>query len=117
MSVFRFLSFPLYTFNTNLFVFAVYLGELDAGRHCGSWPTQTLHDFQRRILEMARDNILLAYVAVDVLFVVTGALLIIFAINTQVEIAKPFTKDNVVKDLLLEMCPLNGKGYDDVGGS
>jgi hypothetical protein len=60
---------------------------------------------------MARDNILLTYVVVDVLFVVTGALLIIFAINTQIEIAKPFTKDNVVKDLLLGMCPLNGKEY------
>ncbi|EHK97675.1 hypothetical protein M7I_6560 [Glarea lozoyensis 74030] len=56
---------------------------------------------------MARDNILLTYVVVDVLFVVTGALLIIFSINTQIEIAKPFTKDNVVKDLLLGMCPLN----------
>jgi hypothetical protein len=61
------------------------------------------------ILKMARDNILVTYVVVDVLFVVTGALLIIFAINTQMEIAKPFTKDNVVKDLLLGMCPLNGK--------
>jgi hypothetical protein len=58
---------------------------------------------------MARDNILLTYVVVDVLFVATGALLITFAITTQNEIAKPFTKNNVVNDLLLGMCPLNGK--------
>ena len=58
---------------------------------------------------MARDNILLTYVVVDVLFVLTGALLIIFAITTQSEITKSFTKANVVDDLLLGMCPLNGK--------
>lgn len=57
---------------------------------------------------MARDNILLTYVGLDILFVSTGALLIIFALNNQAETAKEFTKDTVVRDLLLGMCPLNG---------
>lgn len=57
---------------------------------------------------MARDNILLTYVGLDILFVSTGALLIVFALNNQAESAKEFTKDTVVRDLLLGMCPLNG---------
>ncbi|CAG8951343.1 hypothetical protein HYFRA_00008093 [Hymenoscyphus fraxineus] len=56
---------------------------------------------------MGRDNILLTYVGIDMLFVATGALLIIFALETQAESAKEFTKDTVVRDLLLGMCPLN----------
>lgn len=55
-----------------------------------------------------RDNILIGYVVMDVLFVTTGALLIIFALMTQAEMSKDLTAENVVHDLLLAMCPLNG---------
>ncbi|KAJ5054927.1 uncharacterized protein L3040_001189 [Drepanopeziza brunnea f. sp. 'multigermtubi'] len=56
---------------------------------------------------MARDNILLTYFLVDVLFVATGGLLIIFAFTTKFEITEQKTADNVARDLLLDMCPLN----------
>ncbi|KAH8684855.1 hypothetical protein BGZ60DRAFT_175351 [Tricladium varicosporioides] len=56
---------------------------------------------------MARDNILLGYVIMDILFVVSGGLLIIFALTTQAETREVFTKATVVRDLLLMMCPLN----------
>jgi hypothetical protein len=104
----------LFTFSSFNYILLFAFGFLDAGRHCGSWTTPESRNLLKRILEMARDNILLTYVVVDVIFVVTGALLIIFAINTQIEIAKPFTKDNVVKDLLLGMCPLRGMDNSDV---
>jgi hypothetical protein len=109
----NFVSLRFSSFNY-IHLFSYTFGKLDAGRHCGSWTTLESEHSPTKSLEMARDNILLTYVVVDVLFVVTGALLIIFAINTQIEIAKPFTKDNVVKDLLLGMCPLNGRENSNV---
>jgi len=55
-----------------------------------------------------RDNILLSFVAVEVLFVITGALLLIFALDMESEIAQVPTVKTVAKNLLLMMCPLNG---------
>lgn len=54
-----------------------------------------------------RDNILTAYVLVDLLFVAAGGLLIIFALVTKAEIAATPTIDNVARELLFDMCPLN----------
>jgi len=53
-----------------------------------------------------RDNILLTYVLMDILFVVCGGLLIIFALTTQAEIGETPTLSNVARDLLLNTCPL-----------
>jgi hypothetical protein len=55
-----------------------------------------------------RDNILLSFVAVEVLFVITGALLLIFALNMESEITQAPTIKTVAKNLLLMMCPLSG---------
>ncbi|CAL3971928.1 hypothetical protein PZA11_005172 [Diplocarpon coronariae] len=56
---------------------------------------------------MARDNILLTYLGIDALFLATGGLLMIFALVTKTEIAENPTADNVARDLLFDMCPLN----------
>jgi hypothetical protein len=56
-----------------------------------------------------RDNILLTYVLTDILFVVCGGLLIIFALTTQAEIGEMPTLSNVARDLLLNTCPLKGR--------
>jgi hypothetical protein len=58
---------------------------------------------------MANDRILLTYVAADLLFVISGGLLIIFALTTKVEAREVPTLDNVARDLLLDTCPLNGE--------
>lgn len=58
---------------------------------------------------MARDNILLSYVAVDFLFLVTGAILLVFALMTEGEEKTVPTLDTVARDLLLFRCPLNGQ--------
>lgn len=55
-----------------------------------------------------RDNILTAYVLIDLLFVAAGGLLIIFALVTKSEITSAPTLDNVARDLFFNMCPLNG---------
>jgi len=56
---------------------------------------------------MARDNILLTYIVVDLLFVVSGGLLIIFALMTESEAKTVPTVNTVARDLLLFRCPLN----------
>jgi hypothetical protein len=58
---------------------------------------------------MARDNILLTYITVDLLFVISGGLLIIFALMTEGEAKSVPTLDTVARDLLLFRCPLNGQ--------
>ncbi|KAI6711927.1 hypothetical protein JHW43_005499 [Diplocarpon mali] len=69
---------------------------------------QQLLDFSREaFVEMARDNILLTYLGIDALFLATGGLLMIFALVTKTEIAENPTADNVARDLLFDMCPLN----------
>ncbi|KAH6724746.1 hypothetical protein DL95DRAFT_285055 [Leptodontidium sp. 2 PMI_412] len=60
---------------------------------------------------MARDSILLTYMAMDAAFVISGGLLLIFALVTKAEIASGPTADKVARDLLFDMCPLNGDGY------
>jgi len=54
-----------------------------------------------------RDNILMTYIAVDFLFLLGGGILIIFAFVTKAEITTTKTLDNVARDLLFDMCPLN----------
>ncbi|KAE8450332.1 hypothetical protein EG329_006760 [Mollisiaceae sp. DMI_Dod_QoI] len=54
-----------------------------------------------------RDNILMTYVLVDLAFVASGGLLIIFALVTRSEITATPTLDNVARDLFFSMCPLN----------
>ncbi|PVH86748.1 tetraspanin [Cadophora sp. DSE1049] len=56
---------------------------------------------------MARDSILLTYMAMDAAFVISGGLLIIFALVTKAEIASGPSADKVARDLLFDMCPLN----------
>lgn len=58
---------------------------------------------------MANDRILLTYVAADLLFVVTGVLLLVFALDTKVEANEVPTLSNIARDLLLDTCPLSGK--------
>jgi hypothetical protein len=60
-----------------------------------------------------RDNILLTYVFVDILFVITGGLLIIFALTTESEISQTPTVATVARDLLLAQCPLTGRCLRD----
>ena len=62
-----------------------------------------------------RDNILLTYVVMDILFVVCGGLLIVFALTTQAEIGETPTLSNVARDLLLNTCPLQGQ-YPKLSG-
>jgi hypothetical protein len=47
----------------------------------------------------------------DVLFLASGALLIIFALKTEAEVAKAPTIEHVARDLLLMECPLNGQYF------
>lgn len=54
---------------------------------------------------MARDNILLAYVAADILFVTAGGLLIIFALMIESQASNEPTIKNVSRNLLLLVCP------------
>ncbi|TVY57059.1 hypothetical protein LCER1_G003114 [Lachnellula cervina] len=56
---------------------------------------------------MARDNILLSYIVVDILFVLSGGLLIGFALITESEAESVPTVNTVARDLLLLRCPLN----------
>ncbi|TVY17091.1 hypothetical protein LARI1_G005181 [Lachnellula arida] len=56
---------------------------------------------------MARDNILLSYILVDILFVLSGGLLIGFALITESEATSVPTINTVARDLLLLRCPLN----------
>ena len=58
-----------------------------------------------------RDKILLTYVLMDVLFLASGALLIVFALKTEAEVAKAPTIEHVARDLLLMECPLNGQYF------
>lgn len=54
-----------------------------------------------------RDNVLITYIVADVLFVVTGGLLIIFALTTEAETSQTATVKTVARNLLLNMCPLS----------
>jgi len=49
----------------------------------------------------------MAYVLVDLAFVLSGGLLIIFALVTKSETTATPTLDNVARDLFFSMCPLN----------
>lgn len=62
---------------------------------------------QRYLPKMANDKILLTYVAADLLFVVSGGLLLIFALTSRTESNEVATLDNVARDILLNTCPLN----------
>lgn len=54
-----------------------------------------------------KDSILLTYVVMDILFVVSGGLLIIFALTTESETSQTATVKTVARNLLLNMCPLS----------
>lgn len=56
-----------------------------------------------------RDNILITYIVADILFVVSGGLLIIFALTTEAETSQTPTIKTVARNLLLNMCPLSGQ--------
>ncbi|TVY39304.1 hypothetical protein LSUB1_G003614 [Lachnellula subtilissima] len=56
---------------------------------------------------MARDSILLSYIVVDILFVLSGGLLIGFALITETEAKSVPTINTIARDLLLNRCPLN----------
>jgi hypothetical protein len=56
-----------------------------------------------------RDNIFLAYVLADIVFVASGGLLIFFALMTEAEVAKAPTVQTVARNLLLQQCPLTGE--------
>ncbi|KAH8800054.1 tetraspanin [Hyaloscypha sp. PMI_1271] len=53
-----------------------------------------------------QDKILATYVLMDLLFVVCGGLLLIFALVTKSELTQTPTIQNVATDLLLNECPL-----------
>jgi hypothetical protein len=55
-----------------------------------------------------QDKILATYVLMDLLFVVCGGLLLIFALVTKSELTQTPTIQNVATDLLLSVCPLTG---------
>ncbi|KAG9248065.1 tetraspanin [Calycina marina] len=54
---------------------------------------------------MARDNVLLAYIASDLLFVAAGGLLIIFALIIESYDSQTMTVSNVARNLILGLCP------------
>jgi hypothetical protein len=56
-----------------------------------------------------RNNILISYVIVDILFVASGGLLIVFALMTEAETSQAPTVETVARNLLLMQCPLSGK--------
>lgn len=58
---------------------------------------------------MANDKILLTYIGADLLFVASGALLLVFALTQQVQDQETATLDNVAVNLLFSTCPLSGK--------
>jgi len=55
-----------------------------------------------------RDNILLTYILMDLLFVLSGGLLLIFGLTTQSMIQAAPQVDTIVRNLLLDQCPLTG---------
>lgn len=71
---------------------------------CIQYPTAG--DF--RTTSKMRDNILLTYVIVDLLFVVSGGLLLIFALETESMTTDAPTVTTVARNLLLMQCPLSG---------
>jgi len=56
---------------------------------------------------MLDNKILLTYVLTDIIFVVSGGLLIIFALTTESETSKAPTIKTVSRNLLLMQCPLS----------
>jgi len=54
-----------------------------------------------------RDNILIGYILVDLLFVLSGGLLIIFPLWTENETSVVPTVQTVARNLILMQCPLN----------
>jgi hypothetical protein len=55
---------------------------------------------------MPTDKILLSYIVVDLVFLITGGLLIIFALTVEAQNKNAPTAANVANDLLLQTCPL-----------
>jgi len=55
------------------------------------------------------NKILVTFILADFLFLITGGLLIGFALVTQNEIASTPTKANVARNLILDVCPLKGR--------
>jgi len=58
---------------------------------------------------MPADKTWATFLAVEAGFVATGTMMLIFALNTQASVARPFTIDNVARDILLQECPVRGK--------
>lgn len=56
-----------------------------------------------------RDNVLLTFVGVDILFVVAGALLLVFGLMMQDDISQTPTLETAARNLLLLQCPLSGR--------
>jgi hypothetical protein len=57
---------------------------------------------------MPMDKIFVTFLGVEVSFIVTGTIMLIFALNTQAAESQPFTVENVARDLLLQECPIRG---------
>jgi len=53
------------------------------------------------------DRILLTYIALDLLFALTGVVLLVFALNTKASMKKALTVETVASNLLLMQTPLN----------
>jgi len=54
-----------------------------------------------------RDNVFLIYILADILFVVCGGLLLIFALVTESIVSQVPTVGTVARNLLFQQCPLN----------
>ncbi len=74
-------------------------------------PTQIQANSGNPIILLAtmQDKILLTYILADLLFLVSGALLIIFALTTKASNTSTPTVNSVANELLLDTCPLNGQ--------
>lgn len=57
---------------------------------------------------MLLDRIFITFLGTEAVFLASGALLLIFALTTQAQEARPFTVENVARDLLLGECPIKG---------
>ena len=58
---------------------------------------------------MAIDRIFATFLGVELLFVVGGIIILVFALVTQANAKREFTVDTVARDLLLQDCPIRGK--------
>lgn len=62
---------------------------------------------------MPANRVFTTFLGVELIFIVTGVIMLVFALNTQAEESQPFTVQNVARDLLLQKCPIRGTNFQE----